>query len=85
MSEGVETSGCINISNAIVSDDSMRGMIRFSILSQGKYLMRSITGVKVNVNIEILWQRRRKLTVSMFLYQEEQGWASRILPILFFR
>ena len=34
MSEGVETSGCINISNAIISDDSMREMIRFSILSQ---------------------------------------------------
>ena len=33
--------------------------------------MRTITGVKVNVNIEIILQRR-KLTISMFLYQEDQ-------------
>ena len=32
--------------------------------------MRTITGVNVNVNIEIILQRR-KLTISMFLHQED--------------
>ena len=46
--------------------------------------MRSITGVKVNVNIEILRQIK-KLTLSVFLYQEQQVWASCVLSISFFR
>ena len=45
----------VDTSNVMISDDSMREMIR-SLNSQQrqKYLMRYITGVKVNVNIKTL-------------------------------
>ena len=53
MSGGVGTSGCVNISNIMLTDDSMREMIRSLNLSKSKYLMDSITGAKVNANIGI--------------------------------
>ena len=36
LSEGVATSGCVNMSNVMVSDDSMREMIRSLNSQQGK-------------------------------------------------
>ena len=64
MSGGVGTSGCVNISNIMLTDDSMREMIRSLNLSKSKYLMDSIAGAKVNANIRIFW-KRKKLILSM--------------------
>ena len=54
MSEGVGTYWCVNISSEMISDDSIRKITRYLIFSKDKYLMRSITGVKINVKIEIV-------------------------------
>ena len=53
-SEGVRASACVSMSIVMISGNSMREIIRSLIFSKIKYLIRSITGVKVNAKIEIL-------------------------------
>ena len=66
--EGEGTSGYVNMSNVMISDGSMREMIRSLNPQQGQTFDEVY--VKENV-LEIHWQIR-KLNLSMFLYQEQK-------------
>ena len=72
------------MSNVIISDDSMREMIR-SINSQQRQIFDEVynwckSKCKYRNSLTI-----KKLTLSVFLYQEQQVWASCVLSISFFR
>ena len=78
LSEGVGTSGCVNTSNKIISDDSMREMIRY--LNSSRQIFDEVYNwCKSEYQNSLIKTKVDSLKVFI------SGGASRIFSIVFFR